>query len=74
MCEKGLQRSFDQHRLYMRDRHGKVIIEAQEQGGIYIVKHITKDLNEFALPAMCQQCEPEVALPSQVNELTGSDL
>ena len=74
MCEKELQGSFDQHRLYMHDRHGKVIIEAQEQGGIYIVKHITKGLNEFALSAMCQQCEPEVALPSQVNELMGSDL
>ena len=74
MCEKELQGSFDQHELYMHDRHDKVIIEAQEQGEIYIVKHIMKDLNEFALPAICQQCEPEVALSSWANELTGPEL
>ncbi len=27
MCEIGLHGSFDQHSLYMRDRHGKVMIE-----------------------------------------------
>ena len=58
----------------MCDRHDKVIIETQEQEDIYIVKHIIKDLNEFALSAMCQQCESEIALSSQINELTGSDL
>ena len=74
MCEKKLQRSFDQHRLYMCDRHDKIIIETWEQEDIYIVKYIIKDLNEFALSAMCQQCESEIALSSQINELTGSDL
>ena len=58
----------------MCDKHDKIIIETQEQEDIYIVKHITKDLNEFALSAMCQQCESEIALSSQINELTGSDL
>ena len=74
MCENELQRSFDQHRLYMCDRHDKIIIETWEQEDIYIVKHITKDLNEFALSAMCQQCESEIALSSQINKLMSSDL
>ena len=39
------------------------MIEVAKQGGIYIVKHITKELNEFALLyAMHASFNPEAAL------------
>lgn len=70
MCEKGLQGSFDHQGLYMRNRLGKLMLEAPEQGGVYVVKHIAKGLNEFAL--LCNvRCQPEVAL---AGELAGPDL
>ena len=33
----------------MCNKHDKTIIEASEQGKVYIVKYIAKSLNEFAL-------------------------
>jgi len=33
----------------MYDKHSKSIIEASEQGEVYIVKYIAKSLSEFAL-------------------------
>ena len=54
MCKKGLQGSFDRHGLYMYDKDGKLVIEASGKGSVYVVKHITKGLHEFALSAMCQ--------------------
>ena len=30
------------------------MLEAPQKGGVYVVKHIAKGLDEFALSAMCQ--------------------
>ena len=49
MCKMKLYESFDQHNLYMWNKHDRIIIEAFKQNRIYIVKHIAKSLNEFAL-------------------------
>lgn len=67
MCEMGLHGSSNQHSLYMQDNHGRIMIEAPERGGVYIVKHIAKGLNEFALmSAMHSPPNPEIALPATV--------
>ena len=74
MCKKGLWGSFDTQGLYMHNGNGKLMLEAPQKGGVYVVKHIAKGLDEFALSAMCQQCEHETACSSQVTELMGPDL
>ena len=74
MCEKGLQGSFDHHELYMHDKDDKLVIETSGKGSVYVVKHITKSLHEFALSAMCQQYEHETVCSSWVSKLTGPDL
>ncbi len=64
MCEKGLLGYFDHKGLYMRNKSGKLMLEASEEGGVYIVKHISSGLDEFALlSAMHVRSEPEIALP-----------
>ncbi len=55
MCKKGLQESFDDKGLYMHDKRGKQMIEALECGGVYIIKRIVNDLNEFALLLIMQR-------------------
>jgi len=49
MCKMKLYESFNQHCLQMCNKHSKTIIETSEQDEVYIVKYITKSLNEFAL-------------------------
>ena len=49
MCKKGLQESFDDKGLYMHDKREKQMIKALECGGVYIIKRIVNDLNEFTL-------------------------
>lgn len=67
MCEMGLHGHFDQHGLYMQNKHGRIMIEAPEQEDVYIVKHIAKGLNKFALMStMHTPSNPEVALPATV--------
>ena len=54
MCKKGLWRSFDTQELYMHDKNGKLVLETPQKGDIYVVKHIAKKLDEFALSVTCQ--------------------
>ena len=74
MCKKDLWESFDTQELYMHNENGKLVLETSQKDDVYVVKHIAKRLNEFALSAMCQWCEHETACSSQVTELMGSDL
>ena len=74
MCKKSLWESFDTWELYMHDENDKLMLETPQKGGVYVVKHIAKKLDEFALSAMCQWCEHETACSSQVTELMSSDL
>ena len=74
MCGKGLRGSFDEKALYMHDRHGNLAIEAREHGGVYIVNHIAKGLDEFALAAMLYHdvlttgLRPEQAYPAGTHQ------
>ncbi len=45
----------------MCDKHGKTIIEAPEQGKVYIIKYIAKSLNEFALISAVYTSHSEAA-------------
>ncbi len=49
MCKKDLQESFNDKDLYMHDKREKQIIKALKCEGVYIIKRIVNDLNEFAL-------------------------
>ena len=49
MYKMKLHENFDQYSLYMQNKHDRIMIEAFEQDEVYIVKHIAKSLNEFAL-------------------------
>ncbi len=49
MCKKDLQESFDDKGLYMHDKRGKQMIKTLKCEGVYIIKRIINDLNEFAL-------------------------
>ena len=65
MCEMKLHESFDQHSLYMQNKHDRIMIEVFEQDGVYIVKHIAKNLNEFVLlSVMHTPFNLETALPA----------
>jgi len=68
MCKMKLHRSFDQHCLQMCDKHSKTIIEAPEQGEVYIVKHIAKSLNEFALISAVHTPHSEAAFPAAASD------
>jgi len=48
----------------MYDKHSKTIIEVPEQGEVYIVKHIAKSLNEFALISAVHTPHSEAAFPA----------
>ena len=74
MCKKDLWESFDTQELYMHNENGKLVLETSQKDDIYVVKYIAKRLDEFALSAMCQQCEHETICSSQVTELMSSDL
>ena len=49
MCEMRLYESFDQHNLYIQNKHNRIMIKVSEQNEVYIVKHIAKNLNKFVL-------------------------
>ena len=74
MCKKGLWGSFNTWELYMHNENDKLVLETPQKDDVYVVKHIAKRLDEFALSAMCQWCEHETACSSQVTELMGPDL
>ena len=38
----------------MHDENDKLVLETPQKDGVYVVKHIAKELDEFALSAMCQ--------------------
>jgi len=61
MCKMKLHRSFDQHCLQMCDKCDKTIIEALKWDEVYIVKHITKSLNEFVLISAVHTSHSETA-------------
>jgi len=61
MCKMELHKSFNQHCLQMCDKHGKTIIEVPEWDRVYIVKHIAKSLNEFALISAVHMPHSETA-------------
>jgi len=44
-----LYKSFDQHCLQMCDKYNKIIIKTLKWDEVYIIKHIAKNFNEFAL-------------------------
>ena len=70
MCEKGLLEYFDHKGLYMQNKSRKLMLEASEEGGVYIVKHISSSLDEFALlSVMHVQSEPEITLPEACKNL-----
>ena len=74
MCVKSLYMSFNCWELYMHNREDKLMLETSQKGGVYVVKHIAKKLDEFASLTMCQWCEHKTAYSSQVTELISSDL
>ena len=41
----------------MYDENDKLMLKTSQKDDIYVVKHIAKRLNKFALSVMCQQCE-----------------
>ena len=49
MCKKDLWESFDTWELYMHNENDKLMLETSQKDDIYVVKHIVKRLNEFAL-------------------------
>ena len=74
MCEKDLWESFNTQELYMHNENDKLVLKTSQKDDVYVVKHIAKRLNEFALLTMYQWCEHKTAYSSQVTELTDSDL
>ena len=58
----------------MHNENGKLVFETSQKDDVYVVRHIAKKLDEFALLIMCQWCEHETAYSSQVTELMNSDL
>lgn len=67
MCEKKLLEYFDHRDLYMWNRSGKLMLEGPEEGRVYIVKHISKGLNELNSP-YCLPCMCNVSLRSPFQE------
>ena len=63
MCEKGLRGSFNEHSLLMHDSKGKLLLEAGESGGVYIVKKVAKGLDEFAMIAGMLAGDPDTCKP-----------
>ncbi len=52
----------------MYNKHSKTIIEASEWDRIYIVKHIAKSLNEFALISAVHMPHSEAAFPAAASD------
>jgi len=70
MCEKGLLGYFDYKDLYMQNKSKKLMLEASEEGRVYIVKHISSGLDEFALlSAMHVQSKPKITLSEACENL-----
>lgn len=74
-CKNGLKGSFDDRSLYLRDRHGKNILIAQENGGVYLVDKVEPTSKHFALSSLeiaqqqVQPAKPALAY-SEVNPQT----
>ena len=49
MYKMKLHKSFNQYSFYMQNKHSRIMIKVFEQDDVYIVQHIAKNLNEFAL-------------------------
>ena len=64
MCKKDLWESFDTWELYMHNENDKLMLETPQKDDVYVVKHIAKKLDEFALLTTCQWCEHETACSS----------
>lgn len=70
MCEKGLLKYFNHKSLYMQNKSVKLMLKASEKEEVYIVKHISSDLDEFALlSVMHVQSELKVTLSEACENL-----
>ncbi len=68
MCKMKLYRSFNQHCLQICDKYNKTIIKALKWDKVYIIKYITKSLNEFALISAVHTSHSEI-----IFSITASD-
>jgi hypothetical protein len=63
MCQKGLKGEFNFQTLYMRDPRGRMVIEAHDDGGVYVVEKIQPEFKDIALVAdVCN--EPKLTTPN----------
>lgn len=75
VCKNGLKGSFNDRSLYLRDRHGKNILIAQENGGVYLIDKVEPTSKYFALSSLeiaqqqVQPAKPALAY-SKVNPQT----
>ena len=65
-----LYRSFNQHCLQICDKHNKTIIKALKWDKVYIIKYITKSLNEFALISAVHTSHSEAAFLAAASDIS----
>jgi len=70
MYKMKLHRSFNQHCFQMCNKLDKIIIEASEQDKVYIIKHIAKSLNEFALISAVHTSHSETAFSAAASDVS----
>lgn len=65
LCRFGLQGSFTEDKLLFKDQSGKVVIQAPEFRGVYIVDSVSSSINEFSyyssepIPSQAQAFEAQ---------------
>ncbi len=72
MYKKDLQGSFDDKGLYMHDKRKKQMIKTLECEGVYIIKRIVNDLNEFAL-LLAMQRDVSLAFSAMHSSMNRAD-